>query len=49
MWTAEADGAWPVQGGEAAQGTSGVVGAVQGGDGTIGYADESQAGSSARR
>jgi len=34
---------WPVQGGEAAQGTSGVVGAVKAGNGTIGYADESQA------
>jgi phosphate transport system substrate-binding protein len=43
-WPHEADGVWPVQGGEAAQGTSGVVGAVQGGQGTIGYADESQAG-----
>jgi phosphate transport system substrate-binding protein len=44
-WPHEADGAWPIQGGEAAQGTSGVVGAVQGGVGSIGYADESQAGS----
>ena len=44
VWT-KAAGTWPVQGGEAAQGTSGVVGAVQGGNGTIGYADESQAGS----
>jgi phosphate transport system substrate-binding protein len=43
-WPHEADGNWPVQGGEAAQGTSGVVGAVQGGQGTIGYADLSQAG-----
>jgi phosphate transport system substrate-binding protein len=42
-WPYEADGAWPVQGGEAAQGTSGVVGAVGGGQGTIGYADASQA------
>jgi phosphate transport system substrate-binding protein len=42
-WPHEADGAWPVQGGEAAQGTSGVVGAVGGGNGTIGYADASQA------
>ena len=30
---------WPLQGGEAAQGTSGVVDAVKGGQGTIGYAD----------
>jgi phosphate transport system substrate-binding protein len=43
-WPHEPGGSWPVQGGEAAQGTSGVVGAVQGGQGTIGYADESQAG-----
>jgi phosphate transport system substrate-binding protein len=43
-WPYEPDGVWPVQGGEAAQGTSGVVGAVQGGQGTIAYADESQAG-----
>ncbi len=43
-WPHEASGDWPVQGGEAAQGTSGVVGAVEGGQGTIGYADESQAG-----
>ena len=45
VWTAPAAQKWPVAGGEAAQGTSGVVGAVQGGNGTIGYADESQAGS----
>ena len=45
VWTQKAAGTWPVQGGEAAQGTSGVIGAVQGGNGTIGYADESQAGS----
>jgi phosphate transport system substrate-binding protein len=36
---------WPSQaGGEAAQGTSGVVSAVNAGTGTIGYADASQAG-----
>ncbi|MEH3034737.1 MAG: phosphate ABC transporter substrate-binding protein PstS [Aeromicrobium erythreum] len=35
---------WPVKGGEAAEGTSGVVSAVKNGKGTIGYADESQAG-----
>ena len=45
IWTAKPAGTWPVQGGEAAQGTSGVIGAVQGGNGTVGYADESQAGS----
>ena len=43
-WTAEAGQTWPVKGGEAAEGTSGVVAAVTGGKGTIGYADESQAG-----
>ncbi|WP_019144610.1 phosphate ABC transporter substrate-binding protein PstS [Aeromicrobium massiliense] len=35
---------WPVKGGEAAEGTSGVVQAVGNGSGTIGYADASQAG-----
>lgn len=44
VWTFEVSGVWPVKGGEAAQGTSGVVGAIQGGDGTIGYADASQVG-----
>jgi phosphate transport system substrate-binding protein len=44
VWTSEADGVWPLSGGEAANGTSGVVSAVTGGEGTIGYADESQAG-----
>ncbi|MFB9376027.1 phosphate ABC transporter substrate-binding protein PstS [Kineococcus gynurae] len=42
VWTNEADGEWPLQGGEAAQGTSGVVQAIQAGEGAIGYADESQ-------
>ncbi|MDN5571858.1 MAG: phosphate ABC transporter substrate-binding protein PstS, partial [Propionibacteriaceae bacterium] len=46
VWTEEADGLWPTAfGGESAQGTSGVVDAVSGGQGTIGYADASQAGS----
>jgi phosphate transport system substrate-binding protein len=44
IWPYPVDGDWPVKGGEAAQGTSGVVEAVGAGDGTIGYADESQAG-----
>jgi len=44
VWTDEADGVWPLEGGEAAQGTSGVIQAVGSGDGTIGYADFSQAG-----
>jgi phosphate transport system substrate-binding protein len=43
-WPHEASGDWPVAGGEAAQGTSGVVSAVNAGNGTIGYADLSQAG-----
>ncbi len=43
-WPHEASGDWPVAGGEAAQGTSGVVAAVNGGEGTVGYADASQAG-----
>ncbi len=43
-WPHEPDGEWPVEGGEAAQGNSGVVAAVTGGQGTIGYADLSQAG-----
>jgi phosphate transport system substrate-binding protein len=44
VWTYEVSGNWPVKGGEAAEGTSGVVDAVKNGKGTIGYADESQAG-----
>lgn len=43
-WPYEVSGNWPVAGGEAAKGTSGVVSAVKGGNGTIGYADLSQAG-----
>ncbi|MDO9377280.1 MAG: phosphate ABC transporter substrate-binding protein PstS [Nocardioidaceae bacterium] len=43
-WSGGAIQTWPIQGGEGAEGTSGVVSAVQGGDGTIGYADASQAG-----
>jgi phosphate transport system substrate-binding protein len=42
-WTAPPDDTWPNSSGEKAEGTSGVVSAVKGGDGTIGYADESQA------
>jgi phosphate transport system substrate-binding protein len=42
-WSYDVSDTWPVQGGEAAQGTSGVVGAVKAGQGAIGYADESQA------
>lgn len=43
-WTGGVVETWPVKGGEAAEGTSGVVAAVTGGQGTIGYADASQAG-----
>jgi phosphate transport system substrate-binding protein len=43
-WSYDPDGVWPIQGGEAAEGTSGLVAAVKSGEGTIGYADESQAG-----
>ena len=42
VWKYEADGVWPIQGGEAAQGTSGVVQAIKAGNGAIGYADASQ-------
>jgi phosphate transport system substrate-binding protein len=35
---------WPVKGGEAAEGTSGVIQAIKSGSGTIGYADDSQVG-----
>ncbi|WP_019818935.1 phosphate ABC transporter substrate-binding protein PstS [Saccharomonospora saliphila] len=44
QWPHEVSGDWPVAGGEAAQGTSGVVQAVRNGNGAIGYADASQAG-----
>lgn len=43
-WTGGATEVWPVAGGESAKGTSGVVAVLKGGDGTIGYADESQVG-----
>lgn len=42
VWTYGSVEEWPIQGGEAAQGTSGVVNAIKGGNGTIGYADHSQ-------
>ena len=44
VWDHEVSGEWPVKGGEAANGTSGVVEAVSAGEGAIGYADASQAG-----
>jgi phosphate transport system substrate-binding protein len=43
-WSGGVVETWPLKGGEAAEGTSGVISAVSGGNGTIGYADESQAG-----
>jgi phosphate transport system substrate-binding protein len=43
-WPYESSGNWPKQGTQSAQGTSGVVQAVQGGEGTIAYADHSKAG-----
>lgn len=43
-WPYEADGNWPIKGGEAASGTSGVISAIKSGSGTIGYADLSQIG-----
>lgn len=43
-WPHEPGDTWPVSGSQSAQGTSGVVQTVQGGEGTIGYADASKAG-----
>lgn len=43
-WSHEPADEWPLQGGEAATGTSGVVAAVTDNPNTIGYADASQAG-----
>jgi phosphate transport system substrate-binding protein len=43
VWTDEPDSNWPLKGGEAGAQTSGMVQAVKAGDGTIGYADASQA------
>lgn len=44
VWTKEPSGKWPLQGGEAAKGTSGVSGAIEETEGAIGYLDASQAG-----
>lgn len=44
VWTYEVSDEWPIQGGEAAQGTSGVVQAITAGNGAIGFADASQVG-----
>lgn len=42
VWTFEPADVWPITGGEAAQGTSGVVQAIKAGNGAIGFADASQ-------
>jgi phosphate transport system substrate-binding protein len=44
VWTSEADGEWPLPGGEAATGTSGVVEVVTSTSGAVTYADASRAG-----
>jgi phosphate transport system substrate-binding protein len=43
VWTDDPDSSWPLKSGESGAQTSGMVQAVKAGDGTIGYADESQA------
>ncbi len=43
VWTYEVSDEWPIQGGEAAQGTSGVKQAITAGNGAIGFLDASQA------
>jgi phosphate transport system substrate-binding protein len=43
-WTHDPADTFPVKGGEAAEGTSGVVAAITNGKNTIGYADHSQVG-----
>jgi phosphate transport system substrate-binding protein len=43
-WPHDASGTWPNSGGQSAQGTSGIIQTVQGAEGTISYADASQAG-----
>lgn len=43
-WTHEPEDVWPIKGGEAAKGTSGVVDTIGAGEGNIGYADASQIG-----
>ncbi|CAA9243742.1 MAG: Phosphate ABC transporter, periplasmic phosphate-binding protein PstS [uncultured Blastococcus sp.] len=44
VWTSEPDGVWPLEGGEAANGTSGVVEVVTSTVGAVTYADASRAG-----
>jgi phosphate transport system substrate-binding protein len=43
VWTFDPDSTWPLKTGESGAQTSGMVQAVKAGDGTIGYADNSQA------
>jgi phosphate transport system substrate-binding protein len=43
-WKYPADKVWPIKSGEGANQTSGMISAVQGGKGTVGYADLSQVG-----
>ncbi|HLP22859.1 MAG TPA: phosphate ABC transporter substrate-binding protein PstS [Microbacteriaceae bacterium] len=43
-WTSKPDGKWPLEGGEGANGTSGLIDTVTNGSNTIGYADLSKAG-----
>ena len=43
-WKFPADKVWPIKSGEGANQTSGMISAVKGGKGTIGYADLSQVG-----
>lgn len=43
-WPHEPDGVWPFDGGEAAQGTSGLADTVRNGAGTIAYVDASRVG-----
>lgn len=44
VWTAGHVEEWPTSGGQSGDGTSGLISTVEGGDGTIGYADASKAG-----
>lgn len=44
VWTDEPSKTWPISGGEAAAQTSGVINAVRGAEGSIGYADASAVG-----
>lgn len=43
-WTHGPVETWPIDGGQSGDGTSGMISTVEGGNGTIGYADASQAG-----